>query len=135
MGLFDTLRCEYPLPRLEFQDREFQTKSFDRQMKQYTITADGRLTRLEGEWQGWMTIKEGTERIDEIKFDGYVNFYDFEDRSVPQDQWKWVEFRALFQNGILQQLEEVPKEPLSKEQEEIRRKVMEMWEDNREKEG
>ena len=128
--MFDNLKCEYPLPRPEFQDREFQTKSFEREMKQYTITSDGRLTCLGGEWQGWTLVK-GTERVDEVKFDGDVYFYDFVDRSVPQNQWQWIEFRARFQNGILEQLEEVPEKPLSKEQEEIRRSLMELWESNR----
>ena len=48
MGLFDTIRCDYPLPDPRLQDVEFQTKSLDCAMQRYTITADGRLLRHPG---------------------------------------------------------------------------------------
>lgn len=44
MGMFDDLKCDYPLPNAVHQNRAFQTKSLDCTMTQYTITADGRLT-------------------------------------------------------------------------------------------
>lgn len=51
MGMFDEIKYEYPLPDATVQDETFQTKSFDRVLTLYTITADGRLiehtTRME----------------------------------------------------------------------------------------
>lgn len=43
MGMFDYLKCKYPLPDLAVQDETFQTKSLEKVLGDYTITADGRL--------------------------------------------------------------------------------------------
>lgn len=44
MGMFDHIRCEYPLPDgLDATGIEFQTKAFENLMERYTIMADGRL--------------------------------------------------------------------------------------------
>jgi hypothetical protein len=43
MGLFDTVRCEFPLTNPRLQDAEFQTKDLECFLETYTITADGRL--------------------------------------------------------------------------------------------
>ena len=51
MGMFDEIRCEYPLPDAIVQDETFQTKSFDREMSHYTITADGRLIHHTERWE------------------------------------------------------------------------------------
>lgn len=46
MGVFDTIRCEYPAPDPELTGVEFQTKSLGMPgMYAYRITADGRLIR------------------------------------------------------------------------------------------
>lgn len=45
MSLYDSIRCEYPLPNPAFQDEEFQTKDLERSLGRYTITRDGRLLR------------------------------------------------------------------------------------------
>lgn len=45
MGMFDSVRCEYPLPDPSFQEMEFQTKDLDNVLARYTITRDGRLIR------------------------------------------------------------------------------------------
>ena len=45
MGLFDTVKCEYPLPDPAHQDLEFQTKDFECLLDHYRITRDGRLVR------------------------------------------------------------------------------------------
>lgn len=51
MGMFDYIKCEYPLPDTEAQDSDFQTKDLDCTMAQYTITREGKLihhtTRME----------------------------------------------------------------------------------------
>ena len=43
MGLFDEIRCHYPVPDPEVQDQIFQTKSLDTGLDRYTMTRDGRL--------------------------------------------------------------------------------------------
>lgn len=44
MGMFDYLRCEYPLPAPDAQHLEFQTKDTDSQfLDEYAIRADGTL--------------------------------------------------------------------------------------------
>lgn len=43
MSLYDTIRCEYPLPDAALQGEEFQTKDLNRSLGRYTIAADGRL--------------------------------------------------------------------------------------------
>lgn len=45
MGMFDSVRCEYPLPDPSRQGIEFQTKSLLLMMDHYTITSDGRLVQ------------------------------------------------------------------------------------------
>jgi hypothetical protein len=44
MGLFNYIRCRYPLPDAEAQDFEFQSKSLPEQkLDKFEITPDGRL--------------------------------------------------------------------------------------------
>ena len=48
MGLFNHVRCRYPLPDAEAQDLLFQTKSMlDLQLATYEVTPDGRLIQVE----------------------------------------------------------------------------------------
>jgi hypothetical protein len=53
MGLYDRVRCEYPLPDPEAEHLEYQTKStFAPYLKDYIVTRDGRLLCKEGdEWE------------------------------------------------------------------------------------
>jgi len=47
MGMFDYIRCEYPLPGNPpacFQGAAYQTKDLDCDLKTYVITAEGKLT-------------------------------------------------------------------------------------------
>ena len=51
VGLFDIIKCEYPLPDPEIQDVEFQTKTFNGGcMDQYTITKKGKLIFHKTDW-------------------------------------------------------------------------------------
>ncbi len=45
MSLFDSIRCDYPLPNPRVQDAEFQTKDLGESQGRYTITKTGRLIR------------------------------------------------------------------------------------------
>ena len=48
MGLFNYVRCRYPLPDPEAQELVFQTKSMlDLQLATYEVTPDGRLIQVE----------------------------------------------------------------------------------------
>ena len=47
MGLFNYVRCRYPLPDAEAQDLLFQTKSMlDLQLATYEVTPDGKLIQV-----------------------------------------------------------------------------------------
>lgn len=43
MGMYDYLKCEYPLPDKEAQDYEFQTKDFGCVLELFVIMPDGKL--------------------------------------------------------------------------------------------
>jgi hypothetical protein len=45
VGLFDEVRCEYPLPNAAHQGILFQTKDLESLMDEYVITRRGRLVR------------------------------------------------------------------------------------------
>jgi hypothetical protein len=50
MGLFDEVRCEYPLPNAAHQGLLFQTKDLDNILAEYRITRRGRLVQTKGGW-------------------------------------------------------------------------------------
>ena len=122
MGMFDELRCEYPLPDAAVQDEVFQTKSFDRELTNYTITADGRLihhtVRFESvpeeerpyygkpEWENPVlrvagSIKTISTGDVEVSHHGDVYFYT--PRGAPQtESFEWFEYQARFTEGKLQ---------------------------------
>ncbi|MDP1647645.1 MAG: hypothetical protein Q8M01_05515 [Rubrivivax sp.] len=82
MGLFDTLRCEQPLPN-GCTEREFQTKSLACAMNDYCLSAAGRLLHPSGQDTG---------------FHGVLRFYT---RSATGT---WHEYEAKFTDGALQHL-------------------------------
>jgi hypothetical protein len=88
MGLFDTVRCEYPLLEAAHQDLEFQTKDFDCLLDDYLITREGWLIRCRRSWG------RGPERDVERPFHGDVTIYG----SVP-DGDGLVEYVVRFTHG------------------------------------
>lgn len=127
MGMFDEIRCEYPLPDQGVQDEVFQTKSFHREMDRYTITADGRLihhmTRWESvpeeerpyygkpEWdkplhQVFGSIKTVPVGDVEIPFHGDVYFYTSRGEAQTES-FEWFEYQARFTDGKLQWVKRV----------------------------
>ena|SRR6266498_337889 len=88
MGMFDDIKCEYPLPLPEIQgelagrnwrENGFQTKDFDCLMDQYCIYEDGTL------WQqtyAFETSRKGRRRRKPVGWEpmstytGTVRFYD-----------------------------------------------------------
>lgn len=51
MGMFDNVTVDYPLPDVEFQSSDFQTKDLECMMRHYKIDADGQLWELRGHWK------------------------------------------------------------------------------------
>jgi hypothetical protein len=114
MGMFDQIKCVYPLPLPEHQgelagrnwrENEFQTKDFDCLMDHYCIREDGTL------WQqsyAWKTNRSGPpsrapadcHRL--IEYTGTVHFHDWINGNHAD---YWVEFAAVFVSGKLTELE------------------------------
>lgn len=127
MGVYDRIRCEYPLPDAAVQDAEFQTKSLHPQMSQYTITADGRLVH---HMERWESVPEeerpayGTPEWDdplaqnfgavrtvpmgdvEIPLHGDIRFYASKGERA-NDTFKWFEYEAHFESGRLQYVKRI----------------------------
>lgn len=110
MGLFDELRCKYPLPIAGANDLLFQTKSFDSPyMDQYEIREDGTI------WYETYVLRH------EENADAPLGFYQRRDdatwvqltttdevRFYTSDaNEKWIEFSAHFVGGKLKHLEVV----------------------------
>lgn len=103
MGMFDTIRCEYPLPDKEHQQESFQTKSLERLLDQYTITKRGRLIlHMHRHYQA------KTKDVD-IEYHGDLRFY----TSVGERNdgtFEWVEYQARFTEGTIQWIVRVENE-------------------------
>jgi hypothetical protein len=119
MGLFDTVKCEYPLPLPEdlgecdgedWEEVEFQTKSMGDGvfgggfMDSYSISDDGQLylekvdlsLNEKGELE---RTPDGIERQD---YTGEIIFYTV----VPKDEKDyWMEFKATYYKGDLKEME------------------------------
>ena len=78
MGIFDTIKCEYPLPD-GCTETKFQTKDLDPCLETYVLTKDGRLT-LRGKDQ---------------EFHGDMTFY-----TVTKED-AWFEYKVRFTEGQL----------------------------------
>ena len=96
MGMYDNLRCHYPLPASGFEGCEFQTKDTPAQfLDDYEIRGDGSLWHLAYDIKpqddgGWQNVNERWERI---PFEGAIRFYDI---AGPTG---WVEVAAFFVGG------------------------------------
>ncbi len=91
MGMFDTLRCAWPLPDgfEQMQDNVFQTKSLLREMREFRIGADGIL--YEKEADGLHTL---------VAFHGDIEFYDFDE----SPEANLVRFRARFTHSMIEEI-------------------------------
>src|SRR5690349_6199307 len=100
MGMFDDLRCKYPLPTRDGAERSFQTKSLDCLMDQIEIREDGTIWRehydtedhSDPNAEGLMRFAGMATRVNKewhpLTFTGEVRFYD---GFAPDG---WVEFSA-----------------------------------------
>lgn len=109
MGMFDQVRCRYPLPGVGVLDAEFQTKDTPAQFcEDYEIREDGTL---------WRQHYEIVDRSDPTDPDPLKRA--FGSMARENGQWEreflsgamrfytkegdeWLEFEALFLNGALQ---------------------------------
>ena len=96
MGMYDNIKCKYPLPDAAAQGVDFQTKDLECTLAEYEITEDGRL--IEHCWDyeatpedelphkdapkdsilricGIIRRVKGSYRIEEQDYDGVLNFY------------------------------------------------------------
>ena len=94
MGMFDYLRCSYPLPVEGANDRNYQTKDTPAQLlDKYEIREDGTL------WH--QSVDYDEEAIPEApfiqcgNFTGEIRFYDF---TKPNHEG-WIEWSAYFTKG------------------------------------
>jgi hypothetical protein len=118
MGMYDELKCEYPLPE-KYQNLSFQTKSLGNFLDKYVISKDGELIVYSFDWEhvpdeerpyfgtpewdklNWVgsmkTIPNEPRKIDHT---GEVRFYSFFDNDEG-----WIEFVAFFSKGKLIHIE------------------------------
>jgi hypothetical protein len=110
MGMYDHLRCEYPLPAPNANDLDFQTKDTPAQwLDDYLIDKDGQLFHVEYDTEdqsdpkaeGIMRFAGSMARVNERRvlvtdFTGEICFYDYPGRG------EWIEFCSYFIGGKLQ---------------------------------
>ena len=136
MGLYDNLKCNYPLPDNGPQDIEYQTKDLENYLGEYELTVDGKLIEHCWEWEstpkdelkypdmpfiGCMRKVKDSHYIKELDFTGILNFYgdkysgelilwNFktgEDELHPGPKPEWFEFVATFIDGQLINIERI----------------------------
>lgn len=121
--MFDTIICEHALPLpdlseeeakdfadIEWDEVEFQTKSFDDLMVTYTITDDGQIyeQKVNREWVldedhplGGL-LEEKDDGIEKSEHTGDVVFYHL---LTGENYDYWLEFKFLFWKGDLKETE------------------------------
>lgn len=103
MSLFDTLRCDYPLPDPEFQKAEFHTKDLGCALSRYRIDRQGRL--WVNRFQVRIFPRDKPSRKppppEDTHFHGEFCFYG------PYSNNKQVEYRARFTRGDLEWIRRV----------------------------
>ena len=117
MGMFDCLRCAYPLPMEGANDLDYQTKDTPAQLcDNYEIREDGTL------WHEAYYIEDqsnpnatGVERIigmcapvnerwEPVPLTGEVRFYSFKRETLDTAEG-WIEWSAYFVKGKILHLE------------------------------
>lgn len=113
MGMFDDVQCDYPLPD-GWHGKGMQSKDFECEMTLYRITAEGRLTRQDSDWEDvpkaerpypdaaeddWKRNIGARRRINirwpDTNYHGIFNFYG------GGFQNDWHEYNAKFTDGQL----------------------------------
>lgn len=122
MGMYDEIKCEYPLPDEDLQNEGFQTKDLENFMEQYTITKDGFLVLHKKtyefvpeeerpyygtkDWENNPIVRvfgsfKSTHTCDEhVEYDGDLMFY-----TIRLNTDEFVDYVATFDKGKLIKLE------------------------------
>jgi hypothetical protein len=105
MSLFDTLRCDYPLPDPEFQERTFHTLNFRCLLDHYCLGTDGRLRQIhrkfynpQGKPAAYAAASEDT---------GYHGDLRFHAKTTAQGR---VEYQARFTHGTVEWIRRIEEE-------------------------
>ena len=111
MGMFDSIKCDYPLPitlemvdwDIDVQNLDFQTKDLENLLDEYIITPEGELLHIQHKrnWidddsaflKGYFEITD--TQIVPANYHGIVNFYCYED--LPQKDGKYYTFDAEYE--------------------------------------
>lgn len=121
MGMFDEVRCKYPLPVPELQGNLFQTKSFDcPYMELYEIREDGTLWHedVERAYQADPDAPLGyrmdrvRESWEQVRQTMEVRFYNCIGESDATQECGWIEFSAYFVEGQLRELHTIQNRPI-----------------------
>ena len=104
MGMFDTIRCEYPLPDADHQNLEFQTKSLECLLDEYTITRDGKLVRHANRGPFG---RPGLVADVEWPIHGDIEIYQSLERAPGKPTW--VEYIVRFTHGRVEWVRAAPK--------------------------
>lgn len=110
MGMFDDIRCKYPLPVEGANNLDYQTKDTpDQSLDRYEIREDGTLwhekydTKIESPPDaplGFYWHREN-KRWEPVKMKGGLRFY----TTLPPDHSGWIEWQAEFEDGQLKQVQ------------------------------
>jgi len=125
MGMFDSIKVDYPLPLPlevidilpDVYDQEFQTKDFENLLEGYILNEDGELLRIQKEYEwkdddsaflkGYMDVVN--EEIVSSSYHGIVNFYCYEtvheDPASDKAKDVLIDYCAKFTNGKLENIE------------------------------
>lgn len=125
MGMFDRIKCEYPLPGIaEPQKIEFQTKDLECWLDNYQITPEGRLmvevyrtedrsdkTAPPGSIESIVGIATKVhEGWKDTGYHGWLRFYGhLQDQS--HEPAEWLDFKAKFTDGQLVAVERLTPHP------------------------
>jgi hypothetical protein len=115
MGMFDDLKCLYPLPVEGANDLTFQTKDLVCWLDNYEIRADGTLWHEEYDTEdqsdptakGLLKFLGAMARVNKrwvpVLMTGEVMFYS----ALGEDHKGWIEFSAYFVGGKLKELHQL----------------------------
>ena len=122
MGMYDDLRCKYPLPLAGANDLAYQTKDTPEQwLGMYEIREDGTLwhetyeteDRSDPNAEGLLALAGSMTRVNKqwepCAMTGEIRFYTYTDDNDLDGSW--VEFSAYTVNGKLHTLVQIKPEP------------------------
>jgi len=105
MSLFDTLRCDYPLPDPEFQERTFHTLNFRCLLDHYCLGTDGRLRQIQRKLYNPQGKPAACAAASEDT--GYHGDLRFHAKTATQER---IEYRARFTHGTVERIRRVEQE-------------------------